>query len=483
MLSEAFQFPDISDGKIRNDILPELYQWSLSNGLIMYLPNFSSEDAAVAPTTIYPTPIPKESFENAVAVQKSYNELYARISQDKDSWLREESAKMAKFDVEFTGRLWETYLKAKEQGISQKLRLGVFRSDYLIDKLANEIKQVEFNTVSVSFGGLSTKVGELHSYLNKAGKYSVDSADEFYKEIPISDSGKKLAESLAFALNRYDTGEKNPIVAFIVQKNERNTFDQKVLEYNLLNQHNVKSVRLTFDEVQSKTKMDPETKRLYVSSTGEEIGVVYFRTGYAPNDFESEVDWDTRLYLEVSHSIKAPDLLTQLSGTKKIQQLLTNEEKLSKFISDKATIKQLTSTFVNIYPLDDTTLGEEGKRLAFESPERYVLKPQREGGGNNIYREDIPIFLNDLDKNEWNAYILMELIQPEPTTKNIIVRGTEVFKEPIVSELGIFGCIFFDDEDIHFNEYCGWLLRSKFTSSNEGGVAAGFGCVDSIVLY
>lgn len=483
MLSEAFQFPDISDGKIRNDILPELYQWSLSNGLIMYLPNFSSEDAAVAPTTIYPTPIPKESFENAVAVQKSYNELYARISQDKDSWLREESAKMAKFDVEFTGRLWETYLKAKEQGISQKLRLGVFRSDYLIDKLANEIKQVEFNTVSVSFGGLSTKVGELHSYLNKAGKYSVDSADEFYKEIPISDSGKKLAESLAFALNRYDTGGENPIVAFIVQKNERNTFDQKVLEYNLLNQHNVKSVRLTFDEVQSKTKMDPETKRLYVSSTGEEIGVVYFRTGYAPKDFESEVDWDTRLYLEVSHSIKAPDLLTQLSGTKKIQQLLTNEENLSKFISDKATIKQLTSTFVNIYPLDDTTLGEEGKRLAFESPERYVLKPQREGGGNNIYREDIPIFLNELDKNEWNAYILMELIQPEPTTKNIIVRGTEVFKEPIVSELGIFGCIFFDDEEIHFNKYCGWLLRSKFTSSNEGGVAAGFGCVDSIVLY
>jgi len=27
--------------------------------------------------------------------------------------------------------------------------------------------------------------------------------------------------------------------------------------------------------------------------------------------------------------------------------------------------------------------------MAMDSPERFVLKPQREGGGNNLYGEDI----------------------------------------------------------------------------------------------
>ena len=33
-----------------------------------------------------------------------------------------------------------------------------------------------------------------------------------------------------------------------------------------------------------------------------------------------------------------------------------------------------------------------------------------------------------------------------------------------------------------FNEFAGSLLRSKVASSNEGGVVAGFGCIDSITI-
>lgn len=51
----------------------------------------------------------------------------------------------------------------------QNLTLGVFRSDYMIHTDSASpgekptIKQVEFNTVASSFGGLSTKVSQLHS--------------------------------------------------------------------------------------------------------------------------------------------------------------------------------------------------------------------------------------------------------------------------------------------------------------------------------
>ena len=51
------------------------------------------------------------------------------------------------------------------------------------------------------------------------------------------------------------------------------------------------------------------------------------------------------------------------------------------------------------------------------NPEKYVLKPQREGGGNNVYGEDIKPFLEKIrHSEERNAYILMDRIHP-PVTK------------------------------------------------------------------
>ncbi len=63
------------------------------------------------------------------------------------------------------------------------------------------------------------------------------------------------------------------------------------------------------------------------------------------------------------------------------------------------TFEKLVSTL--IYPLDESEEGTYAKKEALESPGKYVLKLQREGGGNNIYKEDIPDFLSKLDEREW----------------------------------------------------------------------------------
>lgn len=39
--------------------------------------------------------------------------------------------------------------------------------------------------------------------------------------------------------------------------------------------------------------------------------------------------------------------------------------------------------------MDNNEEGEEAVKMALSNPERYVLKPQREGGGNNVYGTDI----------------------------------------------------------------------------------------------
>lgn len=52
------------------------------------------------------------------------------------------------------------------RGFSQDLSLGLFRSDYMVhqDGDSLQIKQVEFNTIASSFGGLSARTSLLHKY-------------------------------------------------------------------------------------------------------------------------------------------------------------------------------------------------------------------------------------------------------------------------------------------------------------------------------
>jgi glutathione synthase len=54
----------------------------------------------------------------------------------------------------------------------QPLQLGVFRSDYLLHEEESGLgfKQVEFNTISVSFGGLSKVVDGLHRHVPSHSK-------------------------------------------------------------------------------------------------------------------------------------------------------------------------------------------------------------------------------------------------------------------------------------------------------------------------
>lgn len=98
-----------------------------------------------------------------------------------------------------------------------------------------------------------------------------------------------------------------------------------------------------------------------------------------------------------------------------------------------------------------------------------------------MYGEDIPKFIQSLKPAEREAYILMDLISP-PSFKNFISRKGVYQEGPVISELGIYGVFVADGSIVHMNEACGHLLRTKSISSHEGGVAAGFGGLDSPLL-
>ena len=81
----------------------------------------------------------------------------------------------------------------------------------------------------------------------------------------------------------------------------------------------------------------------------------------------------------------------------------------------------------------------------------------------------------------------MELIEP-PSLRNSILRNGEVKTGEVIGELGVYGvCLWrnpgrLSKGNVIENWEAGYLLRTKGRESEEGGVAAGFGAVDSARL-
>jgi len=189
--------------------------------------------------------------------------------------------------------------------------------------------------------------------------------------------------------------------------------------------------------------------------------------------------------MERSLAIKCPSVHYHLAGTKKVQQELARPgpEILEKFLS-RGAVKAVQDVFTGLYSLDMNEEGDRAIEMAMANPNDYVLKPQREGGGNNIYGEDVKNYLEKIaNTEERSAWILMDRIHP-PMQKNYMVRPNlaKPIYTDVVSELGIFGVIIGDKNSIVMNEQVGHMLRTKLSSANEGGVAAGLGALDSVFL-
>ncbi|RKL41042.1 hypothetical protein BFJ72_g5937 [Fusarium proliferatum] len=489
----------------KDALIETVKDWSIGNGLAVRPPptviaaeaDPKSITAINVPVTLFPSPFPKQCFAQGKAVQKIYNELYASVSRDEEFL-----AQVVKEQVSLD--LIEDVSLTRQQPVS----LGLFRSDYMVhqdtetSKSSLQVKQVEFNTIASSFGGLSTHTSALHKYLATAEYPILDnSITQGSLDLPENTSTRGLAAGIVKAYNIYPDSElgHQKCVIFLVQDGERNIFDQRHLEYQISSSSSsIPVFRLPYSQILQHSKIADTSKRqlLYIlprnPSKVYEVAVIYMRSGYGPSDYPDQRAWEARYHLERSNAIKCPSVLTQLAGTKKVQQILatprpsTEPSALSRFIRDDTDeAAELWRTFTNIYPMDSSDAGLEARKKALDPKicQNYVLKPQREGGGNNIYRGAIPDFLKSVPESHWGSYILMELITPPPVN-NTILRNGNLEQGGVICELGIYGTCIWDQNTgkVHHNEEAGYLLRTKGDKSEEGGVAAGFGCMDSCAL-
>ncbi|KZV97283.1 glutathione synthase [Exidia glandulosa HHB12029] len=498
--------PQLTDDQ-RQALTAEATNYALAKGLL-----FAGADqepplatAHHSPFSLFPSPFPRRLFEQAKTLQSTYNILYARVATDYDFLERVLGEQGVSRADPFVRRLWKMYKDCRDEGLAQPIHMGIVRSDYLLHNSEGEplsMRQVEFNAIGCAFGPHSQIVGTLHRFLFDLTGYFGVSPLLTPENFPPNYTIPAMASGMADGHAAY--GVPSAWVLFIVSEKENNIFDQRWLEYAVVQNHNIRVVRQTYDELLTNASLSP-TRQLFIrtplSPEPVEIAVVYFRAGWAPSSFPREEHFDARHTLERSRAIKCPTLPLQLSGSKKIQQELAAPGALESFLSDpkygtplpEESIAAVRATFAGMWGLD-ALVAERGLETVKVSGARkeLVLKPQREGGGNNVYGADIPSFLDTLPQDERQAWIAMETIVGPRGLRNHLVRagvgGTSRFvEEEIVSELGIFGTMLFKESDgkpveVLKDKEAGYLLRTKEIVNNEGGVGVGFSVLDSVVL-
>lgn len=461
-------FPPASDA-----LIAEAVDHALATGLVM-----RGVDGAVehAPFTLFPSPYPRAAYQRAWALADDFNRLFAAFQRDPTP-LEEEIATFAAADP-FTGQLFARYQSARRGDYWSAPTLGLFRSDYLLQanevepaRAADALRQVEINTVSSAFAALGSQISLLHHYL--ASRHAGVSSEQ----LPPNRAQQGFTDALASAWHHYHQRHGLPsgsaALLFVVQPGERNRFDQRLLELRLWQAHSIPVLRRTLSELHEQQEVRAGDGALLVE--GREIAVTYFRAGYRPEDFPSELEWSAREQIERSRSYASPDLLWQLAGSKKIQQRLAEPGGIERWV-DPATTDRLRSCFATLAELE-----EQRVNATIASPDEWVLKPQREGGGNNLFGTQISEALSHMARESWPGWILMERIRA-PQQPAVLLRNGVASSVAAVSELGIFSTCLVDQGELLQSRAVGHLLRSKPANIDEGGVAAGAAFLDSPVF-
>ena len=466
-----------SEKKIPSFIIEEMINYLYSHGIVM---KNEKKGVIQIPCVIFPSPIVKSFFEKIEFYQIAFNKIFDKLSRDQQ-FLEEILTPLSESD-EFIKKNLEISKKAHEFPQKQKIQLNIYRNDFMVDKIKKFIYQTEFNTIAVTMATFSDEMKRFFTYFSK--KYP-EFFDRFLNKndrevlIEKSDSIPNFVDSIIEGIKLFNENYKETLIIFVVQENEKNIYDQRSIENDLYNRFNIKSRRLTLNEIAKNCEFD-ENKNIKFEN--KIISLFYFRSCYTEKDFIDEESWKGREMIELSTAIKVPNINSFLTTFKVFQYYLTKPEILKKFCPEELISNDIIRFFMKIYYVRDMNLEEQKELYAkiMENLNGFVIKPQKEGGKNNFYGEEIKSLIpegeneaNDVLKNS----IIMEKIVP-PEYETMVIKNDELVFEKVVSEFSVYGVILSDEEKYYLNKSVGFLVRSKEVNQNEGGIMAGVSAID-----
>jgi glutathione synthase len=436
----------------------------------------SKEDVAQVfeafPVALTHARLSKEMYQRARLATKVQNEIWMKMAFDLPFLLKqtEQLAKEDDFVAEFV-----KIVQKKAQlppNDAPDFRFAISRNDYMIEPDSN-FYQVEFNLIASSLGPISQR----HRLALQAIDRDFETTDKSLTPVD-EDNEKFLADSLAAAHAAYGVPEA---IIVLVCAQEKNVFDQWCPSRRLAIQ-GIKFERFSFTELRKILEVDEATKK--ASVFGKEVAIFYLRDGYMPHQYEPE-DWKVREKFELSNAIKCPDATLQLINMKYFQLVLNRQSTWSHFGYSEEEFKQNERTFCKILTIDDFE-GNKEKMKEFIHKEggvkNWVLKPQREGGANNFFDEDIITQIDTQHLQELKSFILMEKIFARKRAGVITNWKDGVKVRPLIDEIGMFQSNIFVNQQSRTVIEGGTLVRSKVAGVNEGGVGMGFAVINSIAF-
>lgn len=442
----------------------EALEFLLAHGAVRY-----TRDGQVThlPCSLTPWRADPAFVAETEALTTLYTELYHRVAQD-DDFLHTELAEARKAD-DFIEHLFQA--KAVERPGKPCLYLN--RNDCMPAVQPDGSlwpKQVEMNLMASALAEASSVVYRMHRFVGQH-------LDRNLKE---NFGGVGLAKALAEAYRRaHMTG----IILLLIPVGEVSVFDQRITEARLVEEHGIHTMRASLEELGG----EGEIKNGDLYFRGHQVSIAYFRTGYAPTHYLNEKSWQARHLIESSTAVSVPSARTQLANTKLIQLVLAKQSVLERFATPE-TAARLARSCVAFSKLDEDFTSPDGTTLpgrehALRDPSVWVLKPHREGGGNNFFGDNIVSKIKEMQPKEAAAYILMEKIQQNVFDSVRMVEGKAIPCRS-VTELGFFGTAYYPKADgqADFNTAQGYLLRTKDESMDEGLVLGGFSFLDTISL-
>ena len=464
------QFITLTDQE--KNICPEkIFEFIISlytKGLIFKL---KENGVKHVPISLYPSPIPRGLFDKIFFYQIVINKLLFKLSNDQ-TYLEEILTPIASKD-NFVQKLLEISKKSLNFEKKQKIRLGIFRNDYLLDKAQDFIFLQDCKTSSVGFNSYTNNLLCFYNYFEQKypdvfAKYK-NKEKENTKEIPQDkgDTIEKFSQSIVEALKLAFPETKEYLVVFVTNKDEQAKYDFELenlikgLKDEKDEKIKIKSVKLSLGEISKKITKDGEGNLLL---DGNKVSMVYFNTGDKEEDYPDEDSWNGRELVELSTAIKVPDVNILLTSLRIFQYYLTKPGIIMHYYDNALIINDILRFFGGIYYAPDL---EKEKQTEFfnkiqAEPNKYILKPFH--GNKNILTGEklkgvVPAGEGEPSEELKNG-IILEVSTP-PEHEALIIRDEKTSIENVISEYSIYGIILSNDNNLTTNKSVGYLVRTR----------------------
>ena len=417
------------------------------------------------PIALYPSPIPKNLFGKIFFYQIAFNKIINKLSNDQ-AYLEKVLEPIAAKN-NFIQKLLDISKKCVSFEKKQKIKLDIFRNDYLLDKDQKFLLLQSCQTSSADFSTYTNILLNFYNYFNEKyptvfAKYKTKEKEKDVKEVP-QDKGntvEKVTEAIIEAVKlAFPQEYKNYVIVLVSQK--KFDFDLENLVKELYEKHKIKTVKLSLSDINKKITKDEEGN---LTLNGTKVSLVYFNAGDKEEDYPDEDSWKARELVELSTAVKVPDVNTFLASNRIFQYYLSKPDVIMHYNYNELILNDILRFFGGIYYAPDMEKEKQTElynKIQAE-PNKYILK-SLSGSKNYLTGEKLKAVIPTGDNeptDELKNGVIVECCNP-PEHETLVLRNEEPVVESCFSEYSIYGIILMNDNNLVMNKSLSYLVRTR----------------------